>query len=521
MKKMRKKEIVSINELYNSLKAASTKNYIDIYGKEGKVRKYYKEVFDDVLIVINQLNKLNLKKGDRVGLLGTSCYEYILLDLACVFMKICSVPLDPERFADSTTLIDEFKLSMVFTNLEIDTENRFAIKKFEDVCFGEKINLFFPEAYVGDEVFTITFSSGTNGKPKGSQVHVKCFADQLSEAVNMFEIFEDDKMLVFLPMHIYLERCYIYLAILRGFNLVIAEPNYIIKVLKYDEITFTVGVPYFFEMMMELFITKIMTVKKLKEAYHCWQIGDHKNIELLSHSFKTFWGSRARFFLTGSAPCKIKVLKFYSDMGVPLYEGYGMSEIAGMIALNYPGNVKLGSVGKIFPNKNIRFDENKQIIVNSEFICNTGYFNEASNVVHDVFIKKNHIATGDIGYIDKEGYLYLTGRVDDVITLSNGKKVFPQDIETKINTYHTVTNSVVFGNDQGELEAIIALKDEKCDIRQLIKEVNESQPKEERLNKYEVFKMPFTVENKMLTRNFKLNRKYIKSKFGKFTSTNY
>jgi long-chain acyl-CoA synthetase len=514
---MKNEKQLSINDLFDHLKVNQA-NYLDIYSTKGKERKMFSDIYQDVLKVIHQLKCYNITTGCRIGILGTSCYEYVLIDLACVVTGVLTVPLDLNILYDSSETIETFKLDLLITNINRYSENSAKVKTFLEVCSGNQVVKDFNSwRYKEDEIFTVIFSSGTKGIPKASSVHVKCFADQFTHAIEMYAIDEQDKMLVFLPLHIYLERCYIYLAILKGFNIVVADPNFIIKVLKHDQITFTVGVPFFFESMQNLFLAQVEHNDELRYKYEQFLANKsaNRNNDVFI-PFKNFWGGSIRFLLTGSAPCKRSVLEFYHNMGVPLYEGYGMSELAGMIALNYPENVRLGSVGKIFPGKKVTLDENGQILVAGEFVVNRGYLNQPEPQNRSVFLEDGWVATGDTGYFDEEGYLYLTGRINDVIVLSNGKKVYPDFIESKFYSADFIKDCVVLGNNKPGLSALIVPKYADIDqfkLQELIRQINSELPKDEKIAHYQVINDPFTAENGMLTSNFKVNRSVINKKY--------
>lgn len=516
---------ISINFLFERLKNSDS-NYLDIYSLKGKERKMFGDVYQDVLKVIHQMNLLQLTYGSRIGIIGTSCYEYVIIDLACVLSGIYTVPLDPNIGYEAVEAIETFKLDVLLTNLKDYGHGNSTVKTFQKLCSGNQTTEnFVPFLYQNDDVFTSIFSSGSNGKPKESNVHVKCFEDQFTHGIAMYGITELDKMLVFLPLHIYLERCYIYLAILRGFNLVMGEPNFIVKVLKNDQITFTVGVPFFFESMMDLFLAQVEGNEDLKNNYRQFiSRGSQSEKDKVFAPFKIFWGGNIRFLLTGSAPCKISVLEFYQSMGVPLYEGYGMSEIAGMISLNYPGSLRIGSVGKIFPGKKITIDENSQILVSGEFVANHKYLNQPDFVSQQVFLDNGVISTGDTGYIDADGFLYLTGRCNNVIVLSNGKKVYPEFVEAKLNNEYLIKDCAIFGNGKHGLSALIITKDpevEQQKIRDLVRRVNEELPKDGRIIYFEILADAFSIENGMLSSNYKINRVAIRQKYNDIIENMY
>ncbi|TBO44295.1 AMP-binding protein [Pedobacter kyonggii] len=505
---------VDLNNIFEYLKK-SNDNYIEFYEKGEKLKKEFKNVYHDVLRVLSHLKTLHLMKGDRVAIIGTTCYEYVIVDLACVVMGVFTVPLDENKKYEIEDIVEEFKVSTVFTNLEFLDDR---VVTFSVLCSNnETLANFIPARYEAEESFTTIFSSGTQGINKAVEVRAISFFDQFASASEMFDIGPKDKMLVFLPLNIYLERCYIYLAILHGFNLVIASPNYLFKVLKNDKITFTVGIPYFFESLYNLFMLNVQSDVTLQN-----KLADHLSGLKKIHDndivrvFKEFLGGEMRFFLTGSAPCKVFIIDFYHKMGVPLYEGYGMSEISGMLALNYPGSYRLGSVGKVFPNKEIMFDENEQILVRGKYIKNIRYFNTTKSINDQTFLAEGWIATGDIGYLDQDGYLFITGRIKDLLILSNGKKIHPGPVELRINTHDFIDNCVVVGNDRPYLTVLIVAKNKEIDkdaIHHLLREINDHLPKDERVGNFNLLAEPFSTENGTLLPSFKLNRTLIHQKF--------
>ena len=513
-------ERIDLNLVFARLRDSGS-NFIEFYDRSGKTKKRFREVYSDVLKAAAALEDRGLKRGDRVGILGHSGYEWIVVDLACLAKGLHTIPFDANAQHDVAAITREYKLNLLLTNLPGDEFAGADIGHFDALCgwSGPAPDLA-PMAFGEDEAFTTVFTSCTTGQPNAIEVRKKCFDDQFVNAQRMFQLGSGDKILIFLPLHIYLERCYVYLAILLDFNAVFAPSAFVLKAIKNDGITFTVGVPHFFEMLYDLFMREVQTNEDVRRGFEQRQelsrAGRLSDLEEPFAPLLAFWGGKARFFLTGSAPCSHKILAFYRDMGIPLYEGYGMSEIAGMLALNFPGNMKIGTVGKIFPNKEIELDAAGQILVRGECVANTRYYNASDEVNDATFLPGGWIATGDIGHFDEEGYLTIDGRVKDLIAMSNGKKVHPSAIEDVIVSDAAIANCVVFGDNQPYLIALVAPKSAEVDeqtIARRIEETNASLPSDERIVKYSLLSEPFTPENGMLTPALKLNRKFIKEKF--------
>ena len=429
---------IDLNDVIPMLKRAGS-TQLELYERTGTITKSLDDLHADVRAAVAVLRRRGLPPRARVAIWGATSYEWLVIDLACLANGYLTVPLDPEGTWDRDRLAETFALDLIVTDRADAVGSAFA--SFDTICGGPPEGGELDAARFGeDEPFTVIFTSGTGGEPKAIEVRKRCFDDQFSNALRMFEITGNDRMLVFLPMHIYLERCYVYLAILRGFSVVVASPRFLVKALKNAGFTFTVGVPHFFYNLQDMFLLSLKTNRKLRARYRTRRWLDRFGVRFRTpfSPFAAMLGNRARFFLTGSAPCRLPTLRFFRAMGIPLYEGYGMSEIAGMVALNYPGHAKLGTVGKVFPNKEVKLDEGGQILVRGPNAANTGYWRASAEASAATFLPDGWVATGDVGHFDRDGYLTIDGRIKDVIVLSNGRKVQPGPIETRINAIQSV-----------------------------------------------------------------------------------
>ena len=522
---MPSRDEIDLNDIIPTLHRARS-SYLEFYERAGPTRKSLNEIDTDVWAAVSALARLGLPPRARVGILGWTSYQWIIVDLACLAKGFLTVPLDPEVSWDGARLAEMFELDLVLTNHADYSASGGHFMSFESVCRGKREDgppddgELDPATWDQDEAFTLTFTSGTSGEPKAIEVKKRCFDDQFSNALRMFEITPRDKMLVFLPMHIYLERCYVYLAILRGFSVVVVSPSFIVKALRNAEFTFTVGVPQFFETLQEMFLLQVKSSAGIRLRCSArlllLRFGLGSLLRRPFSPFKRMLGGAARFCLTGSAPCPLSVLQFYRALGVPVFEGYGMSEIAGMVSLNYPGHTKLGTVGKVFPNKEVKLDADGQILVRGENVANTGYWRASDEVNAATFLHDGWVATGDVGHFDRDGYLTIVGRIKDVIALSNGRKVQPGPIEREINRIGHVDHSVVLGDERPYLVALVSVNNSSIghsDLREYFRHLNQSRPDAERVKRFHVLDERFTVDNGLLNRGFKLNRKKIKERY--------
>ncbi len=520
---------MNLNCLETKLRG-STNNQIEYYEAGKKKIKKHCEVYEDVCRVRAFLLKHNIGKGKRVAILGKNCYEWVLIDLACVLTGVITVPLETGVTYDLKDLVNEFEFAAVFTNLDqyisllsdgVISFNK-VIEDSNKYDSSEVVDVFTMPDFELEDVFTLIFTSGTSGKPKCIEVKKKSFDHLISVTQELFEFKPNDRFLVFLPLSIYLERCYIYSSILLGFNVILTPLEYIFHSIQNDKPSIIIGVPYFFENVRAKFLEKIRSNFFYLFIYETYNFLCFIGLTFLFRKrFSPFikaWGGNIRYLLTGSAPIAKSTLLFYKKMGLTIYEGFGMSEIGGMLTLNSPGHVKLGSVGKAFPGKEVMIDADGQILVKSDLNANNKYFKSTKLENDTTYINENTVATGDIGYIDSEGYVYINGRIKDIIITSLGKKIHPTQIEQLIMDSGLFKNCLVYGENKPFLIAILVTKNAEStnlEIKECLKKVNSELPSDERILDFIVNDEPFTVENGLLTTSLKLNRQNVVKKIRK------
>ena len=515
---------MNLGNILEKLKC-NKKNGLVYYQKKEKITKLFPEVYNDILKVVDFLGKMGLKAGEKVGILGNNSYEWVLLDLACIVQGYQSVVFHTNGFeSEFLNLFDHYGLKVLF--IDADFEKKFNEKNnvFPMTFIAEQLNSTCIEQdrlceCKDEDRFTIVFTSGTTGLPKPIELKAEIVEDFIVNLQAMFEVSENDNITVFLPLSNILQRLYIYAAVLSGFNIVMTKPENIVRVLNNDKPTILVGIPYFFESMYNIFFEKIKSsrvshtlFKTYSNLYHF--LPKKINEQLQRKLFKEitdFWGGKMRIMVTGGASISQRVLEFYDIVGLHLYQVYGMNE-TGPISMNFPGENKIGSVGKPFPNKTVKVDDNGQILVNNKIKWASEYFGIGQEENLLVFKKDGFIATGDIGYFDNEGFLHISGRVKEMIVLSNAKKVFPGIIESEFNNSKLIKQSAVFGDGKSYLVAVIVTDNKDISNEQLsreIKNINKKIPQHAQVNGFTVVRDAFNLDNKMLTPSMKLNRSLI------------
>ncbi|MEM9494185.1 MAG: AMP-binding protein, partial [Myxococcota bacterium] len=305
-------------------------------------------------------------------------------------------------------------------------------------------------------------------------------------------------------------------AILFDYSLLVVPFELAFHAMRRDQPTVVMGVPHFFENLETLFLQTVVARNLASRLrYRLYRLA----LQLLPRTllrpgyppFKALLGGRIRYLWTGSAPMGADTLRFFADMGVPLYQGYGTAE-TGIVSKNYPGHDKPGSVGKPMPTRHIEFDQDRQILIKSTYPLNDRYYRGSAEDNARVFRGDGFVVTGDTGYIDDDGYLYIDGRIKDLVVFSNGRKVFPTPIEKRLMSSELFRQCVVYGDGRPYLVAVVVPEDggdgdgEDAALRAELDRLNTTLSPEEQVRDLAIASEPFTFENGLLTSQGKVRR---------------
>jgi long-chain acyl-CoA synthetase len=231
----------------------------------------------------------------------------------------------------------------------------------------------------------------------------------------------------------------------------------------------------------------------------------------LEAAARQLFGARIRYLWTGSAPASADTLRFFTKLGMPIYEGYGLNETC-IVSKNYPGASRVGSVGKVLPGKQVLLDADGVISIRSDHPVNRRYEYAPPGESERVFVADGVVRTGDLGYLDEDGFLFIRGRADDVIVLENGRKVIVRPLEEHMKTSPAIEECVVFCPTQTHLVAVVSPAGEPADhaaITAQLASTNARFGRDEQIRRVVVARSRFTVENDLLTSQFKPKRKSI------------
>ncbi len=477
-------EFKNIKEIiYHSAEVYKNKIAFVIKHKVNDVINYenvtYQSLLEDVNKLGTALYHMGLK-GKRIAVIGRNKYEWAISHLANLLGGNVSVPLDKDLQYEEleNSLIRSKADCIIFDEKLVDKVEE--IKKQNQTNLTEYICMSEMEGYpnvrdliqtgekllesgereyidyqIDENVMSILlFTSGTTSKSKAVMLSQKNIASNIYAMQCVEDIRNTDTNIAFLPFHhIFGSTCMI-MMLACGVKTVFPDGlRYIKQNLNEYKVTVFVGVPVLIEAIYKTIMKEVAKQGKTKLIKTAIVISNFLlklHIDIRRKLFRQVieaLGGELRFVISGGAPADSKIAKGFNDLGIKTVQGYGLSETSPVIAAENDRIMKNGSVGVPMINDIIEIvnqDENGigEIRVKGPNVM-LGYY-EMPELTAEV-LKDGWFYTGDLGYFDKKGILYITGRNKNLIVLKNGKKVFPEELETLVNRIDLVEESMVFG----------------------------------------------------------------------------
>ncbi len=478
-------------------------------GKDKIENKTYKEVGNDV----DSLGTFLYSKGFRdshIAIIGENSYEWIVAFMAIVNGGNVAVPIDKEQSPDKIKqLLKQSDCSAaivsknVMKNLE-DTEILvFSMADFlKYIAEGQMLinsgNTEYTDYEVNPEkLAAIFFTSGTTGNSKGVMLSHKNMATDINSASRNFLL--SGCTLSVLPFH---HTFGLITAIFKVFNY--GYPTYINKSLKHvqkdlqkvkPQTMFLV--PLFLETFYKTIIDTVRKGGKEKKLNNGIKISNFLlklGIDLRKKLFKdvlSAFGGNLEYVICGGAPLDPKYVKAFRSWGVNILNGYGITECSPVISVNRNHYWRDGSVGQIIDECEVKISDESEILVKGDNVMLGYYKDEASTkqVLNDGWY-----STGDIGHVDSNGFLFITGRKKNLIILSNGENVSPEELEAPILLDEAVAEAVVYGENGILAVQIYPTEEYMCNeeyFENLIDEFNKKQPQYMKINKIVLRKTEF------------------------------
>ena len=456
--------------LHTSVEKFSNNIAFTMFGGEDVT---YREVMERVEQVQEMLLGAGLKPGDKVALLSSSMPNWGVCYFAVTTAGMVVVPLMPDftgeeldsllEHSESKALLVSDKLytklskdSVAKLNIVIRTKNLSIISQ----SVKEQGSKTIPQP---EDLAAIIYTSGTTSKPKGVMLTHFNLASNASLCNVLFPIREDDVTLSVLPMsHTYECTLGLLLIFSGGGRMTYLEkpptPSVLLPALRKVRPTIFLIVPLIIEKVYNSQVKSKFTANKFISTLY--GVGFIRRIlhRIASKKLMKAFGGRIRFLGIGGSKLHIDTETFLYEGGFPYAIGYGLTETAPMAAGQIPGKCRIGATGPAMQGVQIRLDNVNpetglgEVVINSPSVMQGYYKNPEATA--EVFTKDGWFRSGDLGEIDKDGYLYIKGRLKNMIVGASGENIYPEDIESVLNTYAYVSESIVIEQD-GHLVALV------------------------------------------------------------------
>lgn len=456
--------------LHTSVEKFSNNIAFSMFGGEDVT---YKEVLERVNHVQDLLLGAGLNPGDKVALLSSSMPNWGVSYFAVTTAGMVVVPLMPDftgEELDSLIEHSEAKALLVsdklFTKLSKETVSKLniVIRTKNLSIISQTVKAQGSKAMPKPEdLAAIIYTSGTTSKPKGVMLTHYNLASNASLCNVLFPIREDDVTLSVLPMsHTYECTLGLLLIFSGGGRMTYLEkpptPSVLLPALRKVRPTIFLIVPLIIEKVYNSQVKSKFTANKFISTLY--GVGFIRRIlhRIASKKLMKAFGGRIRFLGIGGSKLHIDTETFLYEGGFPYAIGYGLTETAPMAAGQIPGKCRLGSTGPAMAGVQIRLDNinpetgHGEVVINSPSVMQGYYKNPEATA--EVFTKDGWFRTGDLGELDKDGYLYIKGRLKNMIVGASGENIYPEDIESVLNTYAYVSESIVIEQD-GHLVALV------------------------------------------------------------------
>jgi Long-chain acyl-CoA synthetases (AMP-forming) len=454
----------------------------------------FADVYTLALKTATFLKNCLLKKGDTVAIWSPNMPEYPILYFGCWLLGIVAVPIDVRTTEETLQrFVTKARCKLGFKSRSVPGVFPHAVAQtyyLEDlIAFVQELppleNL--PEVFP-DDLAEIAFTSGTTGTPKGVLLTHHNFLANISVLCQTFPFQKAQRTLSLLPLSHAFEQVVDFLALFQtGTTVVYLErinQITIMRTLRKRTITAIAIVPQ----LLQLLLSGVERAIESRGQYKIWSLLQaiapylaRPVRRLLFRPIHQRLGQHLQFFGCGSAPLNRKLAQRWENMGIAIYEGYGATETTAVLTINTPQAKRLGSVGKTLPGVHIHLDPRSHEILAQGPNIFAGYFQDDERTQQA--FSDGWYRTGDVGEFDAEGYLYITGREASRIVLPGGEKVYPEDIENKLNAHPLVRESCVIcvKREEGERVHAVVITKYPQQLDKIIRQINRELSSHERI----------------------------------------
>lgn len=551
---------------------------IEYKGDDGTWHPYSAQVFRDMVIDLAKgLVGLGVNKGDSVAIVSRTRWEWTALDMAIMSIGALTVPVYETNSASQVSWI--FNDSKVTLAIAEDDGQRDKIESVRDEVptlrnvfvieagglnaiktYGESVTdaefWEYKEASHGDDRATIVYTSGSTGTPKGVELTHRNFAFLVLSALQYMPragAWPNRRLLLFLPLSHVFARFLEFFSFGGTISLALSSNmKTMVKDFETFGPTLLLAVPRVYEKVYNAASQRAGTgfagkmFMRAAENAREWSKAEQKGEQLpiagrIAHAFyeqvvykkiRTIFGPNADFAITGGAPMDSELSHFFNGIGMPVLEGYGMTETCGPVCVSLPEDNRIGTIGMPMCGITAGIAEDGELVVKGPLVCK-GYHNNPGVTAQQ--ITDGWLHTGDLGDISEDGFISITGRKKDLIITAGGKNVSPGLLEASVMTSPVINQCLVIGDKKPFVAALVTLdladannwlesqgaKPEPdlaslaknaivhAEVERAVNAANEGVSRAESIRKFEILPDEFTEANGMLTPSLKTRRAQI------------
>ena len=479
--------------------------YIDHRGYR-TVRWSYREIAEMAAQFARELESRGIGKGDRVLIWGQNCAEWVAAFFGCALRGTVVVPMDDAASSDFALRVHQ----------QVDAKLIVCSRKHSNSAGGLQLVIledlpkllarhpsapFSPADLQPSDDLEIVFTSGTTAEPKGVVIthgnvlaNIQPLESQINEYLKYERLVHPIRFLNLLPLsHVFGQFLGIFLPQLMAGTVIFQEslnPSEIIATIKRERVSVLVAVPRILQSLKEKIERDLEDAGELNAFRQSFREAEGRHF---LHRWWIFRRIHRRFgwkfwaFICGGAALDGVTEEFWGRLGYAVIQGYGLTETTSLISVNHPFKLGKGSVGKVLAGREIKLDENGEILVRGAGVASAYW---SGRRLEPVAGQQGWYRTGDVGELDAQGNLYFKGRKKDVMVTAAGMNVYPEDLEAALRRQPEVKDCVVIGIERdgnAEPGAVLILRDRNANAEKIVQRANESLAEYQRMRTWAVW----------------------------------
>jgi long-chain acyl-CoA synthetase len=509
----------------------------------------------------NGLLSRGISKGDAFGIVSRTRLEWTLFDFALAHVGAITAPVYPDSSPseaahvlrhskamgafveddDQRAKVEPLGLQHVLTVRDLDD------LRADGVVFAKENPKALDQAAAAvteDDLYTYIYTSGTTGPPKGCMIRHRNYYAMTSSIERIEDLWlGEDVMLLYLPIAHNFGRLMTLWGAYSGFTIAFCpDPYAVADVLPQVRPTLLPSVPRLYEKAFAIVTSKLESASRLRRRMAGWALGvgrrvsalrqqgeplpralalQHRLADRLVYSkVKERFGGRLRIGISGGAPLAKEIGELFNALDILILEGWGLTECTTAATVNRPRRFRFGTVGPAMPGVELETDTDGELLIRSDTVF-AGYLKD-DGATSEVLTDDGWLRSGDLGEIDADGFVTITGRKKDIIVTATGKNVAPQNIENSLKASRYVSQALLVGDRRPYVTALITLDEAEIAeangdadtlIERVVDEVNRDLSRYEQIKRFAIVSREFSAENGEVTPTLKLKRRVIEERF--------